>query len=360
MARQGRGRWEVTAVAPRRFRADFGVMDVERVEGEACALVTSTVRYQRVPHLMSYAGIARVFRARWDVVHCWEEPYVRAGAQLAGLAPADAVFVPATFQNITKQYPWPLRAFERRTMTRADGWVAFGETVRSTLVHRQIYQSRPCRTIPPGVDVDRFTPNREAGAQVRQALGWSDTDFVVGYVGRFVVSKGLDVLCAALEQAQMPWRALFVGGGAMESRLRSFEARYSAQVRVITGVPHGDVPRWINAMSVLCAPSQTTAVWREQFGRVLVEAMACGVPVLASASGEMPLVLGDVGIILPESQPAVWGDAITGLAANPDERRDRSARGVLRARAEYSWPAVARRHLEFFEELLEGRTREQV
>ena len=131
-------------------------------------------------------------------------------------------------------------------------------------------------------------------------------------------------------------------------------ASYPGRVSIATDVTHDQVPHYLNAMDVLCAPSQTTAGWREQFGRMLIEAMACGVPVLASRSGEIPHVLGDAGILLPEADVEAWATALGRVLADPAERRDLADRGLRRARTEFAWSVVARRHVEFFDGLVAG------
>ena len=156
----------------------------------------------------------------------------------------------------------------------------------------------------------------------------------------------------ALDGARQPWRALFVGGGPMDDELSAFGAAHPGRVRVLTGVAHDDVPEHLNAMDLMCAPSQTTARWREQFGRMLIEAMACGVPVVASRSGEIPHVVGDAGLVVDEADVAPWTSAIDRLLGDSALRRDLSARGLARAHEKYAWPVVARAHLQFFEELL--------
>jgi len=115
---------------------------------------------------------------------------------------------------------------------------------------------------------------------------------------------------------------------------------------------HDDVPRYLNAMDVLCAPSRTTVRWKEQFGRMLIEAMACGVAVIASDSGEIPHVVQDAGLIIGEGDAARWAATIDRVAADGTLRDDLATRGMVRARAEFAWPIVARRHLDFFEEVL--------
>ena len=353
MAVQGRGRWEVTAIAPARLVGDLRDIALEPIAGEACTTHGLRVRLGRIPHLRRYERQLRTLLAgAWDVVHIWEEPYVAACAQAASAAPKHARVVPATFQNIVKSYPPPLGYYERSVMRRASGWIAFGETVHEAQAPKTLYASRRSRVIPPGVDVVRFQPDGAARAAVRARLGWSDDTPVVGFLGRFVAAKGLRLLMQALEGGRQPWRALFVGGGPMAGELSAFSSAHPGRVRVLTDVAHDDVPQHLNAMDLMCAPSQTTARWREQFGRMLIEAMACGVPVVASRSGEIPHVVGDAGVIVDEADVASWRSSIERLLGDRAARRDLSARGIARARDKYAWPIVARAHLSFFEELL--------
>ena len=354
MAAQGGDAWEVTAIAPSRYRGDLGRIALQPIPDEAIRLEALDVQFDRIPHLMRYAGLGRVLDAPWDVVHCWEEPYILAGAQVARHAPRDARLVVASFQNLAKQYPWPFSAFERATMARADGWIAFGQTVHETLAARRPYAGKPSRVIPPGVDVVRFRPDEAARRRMRERLGWLPNDRVVGFLGRFVPEKGISVLLDALRAAATPWRALFVGGGPMLGTLQRFAAEHPGRVHVETGVPHDDVPVWLNAMTVLCAPSQTTAAWREQFGRMLIEAMACGVPVVASDSGEMPSVVGDAGVVIGERDVTAWSAAIDRLLDDDALRTAHGASGLERAHARFAWPVVARAHLSFFDALTTG------
>lgn len=354
----GAGEWEVAAVAPERFPGDLREIALEPIAGERCRVEAVPVRLAGRVHVMRYGRrLRQVLREGWDVVHCWEEPYVLAAAQVALLAPRSSALVFATFQNLAKRYPWPFSRLERRAMRRADAWIAFGKTVEETLRDRPGYRERPHRVIPPGVDVERFRPDPEARRRVRESLGWMDDGPpVVGYLGRFVAEKGIEALMQALDRLKdAEWRALFVGGGPEEPLLREWESRRREQVRVVTSVAHDEVPAYLNAMDVLCAPSETTPRWREQFGRMLAEAMACGVPVIGSDSGEIPHVIGNAGIVVPERDPGALSHAIDALAGDPERRAELSRRGLERARAEFALPAIARRHLDFFAEVLEAR-----
>ncbi len=92
--------------------------------------------------------------------------------------------------------------------------------------------------------------------------------------------------------------------------------------------------------------------WREQFGRMLIEAFACGVPVIGSDSGEIPYVISDAGLVVGEHDEAGWASAIAEMLESPDRRHDLGRRGLEQAQARYAWSVVARQHLAFFEDIL--------
>jgi glycosyltransferase involved in cell wall biosynthesis len=354
MARVGAGQWEVTAVAPRFFHGDLSPIQLQREPGEASQVEGVRALFSRSAHVFVYGPELREKLTRGvDLVHSWEEPYVFAGGEVALLTPRRVPLVFSTAQNLFKRYPPPFAQLERWVVARSAGWIAFGETVKQNLLTRPGYAQRPARYIPMGVDVELFRPDRAAGADFLRELGWEPAGApVVGYLGRFVPEKGVELLRKVLEGLTTPWRALFVGGGPMEASLRAWGEQLGGRVRVVTGVPHAQVPRVLNAMDVLCAPSQTTPRWKEQFGRMLAEGFACGVPVLTSDSGEIPHTAGDAGRVLPEADVAAWTAALAEVLESPDRRRELAARGRERAVTRFAWPVVAREHLDFFESVL--------
>ncbi len=294
-----------------------------------------------------------ILRQGWDVIHVWEEPYILAASQITALAPRGTKLVYVSAQNIAKRYPPPFASLERYTMRHAAGWIGFGQTVTDTLNAKPVYRNRPHRMIPLGVDTSVFRPDPDAAAATRNELGWRvmREPPVVGYLGRFVAEKGLQLLMRALDAVGSRARALFVGGGPMEAELREWARPHGDRVRIVTGVKHDEVPRWLNAMDILCAPSQTTPRWREQFGRMLIEAFACGVAVIGSNSGEIPHVIGDAGMVVDERDESGWISALEELLGDRARRVDLGARGLDRAQRSYSWPVVARQHLQFFSEV---------
>lgn len=353
MARAGEGRWEVTAVAPSFFHGDLRDITLEPIQGERNGLIALPAHLSRSPHLFVFSPqLRQIARQGWDLVHAWEEPYVLAGGQVAWSLDARTPLVVVTAQSLSKRYPPPFGSIERWTVARASGCIALGHTVAANLSTRPMYQGKPVRVIGMGVDVDRFRPMPEARQRTLGELDWSEGPPVVGYLGRFVPEKGLPVLLSALSRVRLPWRALFVGGGPLLGRLEAFAREWPGRVRIVSGVKHEDVPRYLNAMDVLCAPSQTTRRWKEQFGRMIIEAFACGVPVIGSDSGEVPHTLGGAGMVVPESDEVGWASALEALLDSPARRRELAQQGRARAESTFAWSVVARHHLTFFEELL--------
>jgi glycosyltransferase involved in cell wall biosynthesis len=267
----------------------------------------------------------------------------------------DTPLVIATFQNIAKRYPPPFNWFERYSMSHATGVIAFGRTAAEVVAARGF--ERDLALIPPGVDLTRFRVDENRRAATLARLGWSEGIPVVGFLGRLTPEKGVELLTRALDRIATPWRALIVGAGPLEEMVSAWARRHPERVRVITTAQHEDAPAYLNAMDLLCAPSQTTPRWREQFGRMLIEAFASGVAVIASASGEIPHVVDGAGILVAENDQSGWEQAIGALTTERARRCELARRGRERAESMYGWPVVARQHVDFFERVIAGRSK---
>ncbi len=354
MARVDSTDWHITAAAPAFFYGDLRPIALEPIDGELCRVEAVPAYLTSRLHLFVYGfRLRELLRQSWDLVHCWEEPYVAAGGQVAWWTPRNIPLVFWTAQNISKRYPQPFAAIEKLCLDRCTGWMGSGRLVVETMLARG-YGRKPHRVMPLGVDIDQFRPDPAARQAARIRLDWSpSTPPVVGYIGRFVDQKGVGLLMRVLDRVASPWRALFIGGGPLEHSLRQWAARYGDRVRIVNSVPHDQVPLYLNAMDLLCAPSQTTPDWREQFGRMVVEAFACGLPVISSDSGELPYVVDDAGVIVSEHDDEGWVRSVTALVEDPARRSELSLMGVARARSLYAWPVVARDHLDFFSQFLD-------
>jgi glycosyltransferase involved in cell wall biosynthesis len=354
MNRLGGDKWEVTVAAPAFFYGDLRPIKTEECRGEKEILELLPAYFSALPHLFFYGKrLRQLLNDNWDIVHCWEEPYVLAGGQVAYWTPKQSRLVFWTGQTQVKEYPPPFAQIERYCFKRCAGWLSRGQLGIDAMLERG-HGNKPFDSIGLGVDLDVFFPDKEAGLTVMRQLGWPEKGApVIGYIGRFVEEKGLGILIAGLDQISTPWRAIFLGGGPMLEAMERWAVRHKDRVRIVTAVSHERVPQYLNAFDVLCAPSLTTSNWREIFGRMVIEAFACAVPVLGSDSGELPNVIGDAGLILPEADIPGWAHALENILDSHRLREDLGKRGFDRVNRHFTWTAIARKHLEFCERLLD-------
>jgi glycosyltransferase involved in cell wall biosynthesis len=183
-----------------------------------------------------------------------------------------------------------------------------------------------------------------------------DQEFVVGFVGRLVAEKGLAWLLESWRTACLPdhARLVFVGQGPMEAAIRSAAAA-DARIRLIGPIPSEHVPKVMASIDALVLPSLTTRDWCEQYGRAITEAMASGVPVIASDSGAIPDVIGDAGIIVSEGSIAELATALRQVSVDPAIHRALAEAGLARAQTAFS-PAIEADRLRDFWTAVAGRS----
>jgi glycosyltransferase involved in cell wall biosynthesis len=142
----------------------------------------------------------------------------------------------------------------------------------------------------------------------------------------------------------------FVGHGPLATEIPGKAAALGIadRVSVERPVPSREVPALLRQFDVVVLPSLTTSWWKEQFGRVLIEAMACQVPVVGSDSGEIPHVIGDGGLVVREADRADLRDALARLMADPDLGRDLGQRGRARVMERFTQASVAARTVDVY------------
>ncbi len=266
-----------------------------------------------------------------------------------------------TWWNLPYQLKWPASALEDCNLQHTDGIIA-GNLDGAKILHQQGYAG--AIEVMPQLGVDETLFYRTSkDADLSRKFGIQPTDFVVGYVGRFVEEKGLLTLAAALAGLKKhPWKWLLVGQGKLRSQIaeKSLEWGISDRIIWVESVSHEDVPPYINLMDCLVLPSQTsykfktltTVGWKEQFGHVLIEAMACKIPVIGSDCGEIPHVIGDAGLVFPEGNAEALGECLQQLMERPELVADLGKRGYNRVMNNYTNKGLAEELLEFYKELL--------
>jgi len=195
------------------------------------------------------------------------------------------------------------------------------EYARTRTIARGLPASRVV-ALPNPIDLDRFKASRVLRAQTRASLGIGRGDVVLGYVGRLERPKGVETLARAVNDAMSAHphlRMLWVGHGVRETAVREIAQSSGFEARHYWMPWLEDVLPAYNAMDMLALPSEGS----ETFGRVLVEAQACGIPVLGARNGGIPEALADgvTGDLVPPGDAASWAKAIAHLADDAAERR---------------------------------------
>lgn len=277
--------------------------------------------------------------------------------QLLGLKAKNIFF---TWWNLAYNLKFPVSLLEKYNLIHSHGIIS-GNQDGAEILRERGYKGS-IKVMPQlGVDETLFTPTPQP--ELATKLGIEQDDFVVGFVGRFVQEKGLMTLVNALATLKdKSWKLLLLGRGSLQSELMEKAAEHNIQDRIILveSVSHDEVPKYINLMSTLVLPSETnyklkniTSVgWKEQFGHVLIEAMACKVPVIGSNSGEIPHVIGDAGLIFPEGDAKALADCIVQLIEKPELAKKLGEMGYQKAMTQYTNKALAKQQLEFYQELV--------
>ncbi|RYV50762.1 glycosyltransferase [Pengzhenrongella frigida] len=315
----------------------------------------------------------RALGERWDVLDIHEEPFALATAEILALrtlrriltrTPRGALpFIVYSAQNIDKVYPWPFRRWEHRALRDAAaisvcnheaGRIAVAKGLRGRV-----------EVIPLGIDPEIFFPvarghsgraseaahghSGRAGEAARGHSGRAGeaARVVVGYAGRLAPHKGVDVL---IDAVALDDRLTLVIAGDGPSKRSSVERARPLGDRVVFRGPldTGDLADFYRSLDVLAVPSLATPGWVEQFGRVAVEAMACGTPVVASATGALPDVVGGAGLLVPPGDPIALRDALVRIGTDDELGGRLRSLGPERAVA-CTWEVVAQRYRELYE-----------
>lgn len=292
-------------------------------------------------YLHWYRDLGRILRDyRPDVIHLWEEPWGLVSAQTAWLRNRylpQTRLISETEQNINKRLPIPFEPFRSFTLRNAD--LLLGRTQSAIAVARAKGYEGPAAVISYGIDPEIFRPRDRK--QARQAIG--ATGFVVGYVGRLVGEKGLEDLVQALYFLPESVNLVFVGSGPLQAALQSLAETLgvAARTRFLSPRPPEELALVMSGFDALALVSRTTARWKEQFGRVIIEAQACGVPVIGSTSGAIPEVVGHGGVIVRERDPQDLAAAMRRLEQDHAWRTALAEAGRAQVQAKYTWRHIS-------------------
>ena len=236
-----------------------------------------------------------------------------------------------------QRYLYP--ALSRYTLNRVD-WLDMCNHEGGGIFRAWGYQ-RPITVIPQiGIDPEKYSP----GPPRKDLLdSLRSSGLVIGYVGRLLHMKGIETLINAVAQIKTEFTLLLVGWGAQREYFEALarEKGIEHNMRITGAVPFQDVVHYLRCMDMMVLPSLTTKEWKEQFGRVLPEAMACEVPVIGSSSGEIPAVIGDAGWVFQEGNVDELRSCIESLINDPNRRRSFGAAGRKRVLENFTGSRLA-------------------
>ena len=278
---------------------------------------------------------------RPDIVQIEEEPGSRAAARI--VAEARRLKIPAvafTWQSLPRSQAFGERLRRRRVIRHVAGGVA-----GNPLALELLEQARP--GMPAAVIPQRGVSPAPATSDLTGPLA-------MGFIGRLVPEKGLDLLFRACVKVLGEWTLDVVGTGPSLVELEALAERLGISARITW---HGALPRtdlgpiWAG-LNCLVVPSRATRDWVEIQGEAALEAMARGIPVVASDTGTLRHVIGQGGLVVAEEDPAALADALRLLLEDPADRARVGAEGRRRVMGDFTSEALARRQLAFWQGLL--------
>ncbi|HET9238528.1 MAG TPA: glycosyltransferase family 4 protein [Oligoflexus sp.] len=311
-------------------------------------------------HLHLYRGLTAAFdEFAPDVFNIEEEHYSLVTAQALSLAKKRGV--PCTFytwQNIHKNYPLPFSWIEQLVFRSCPLAIA-GNQEALDILRKKGFQKRAY--ILPQMGADTATLAKipsETRAEVFGPDSGLENAFIVAFAGRLVEEKGIQDLIQALPSLlDLPIHLVILGSGPYQEALKQAADRLDvgARVHFLGSKKSTDVYRYLRQIDVLALPSHTKSNWKEQFGRILVEAMLSGAVVLGSDSGEIPRVIRGGGLVFPEGNVSILAQRLRTLCENPRLTQKLAAKGRRRAQSHFTNEVIAARTLDAMLELYQQR-----
>lgn len=338
---------DLTVIVPPVWHDPDGPVLLERAHTAGYHLLVDPLRFNGQFHLYHFPKLKqRLESIRPDILHIDEEPYNLATwmawrqGQKAG---AKTLFF--SWQNLEKRYPLPFRHLEKQVLAGVDFAIMGNE--EAACVWRRKGYAGAYQVIPQfGVDPEVFCP------PARRDLG---RGFVIGAANRRLApEKGVDVLLRAAAGLPGIWRLHVAGDGPSRPSLEQLARDLGIADRVFFdgAVSSLQMPAYLQQLDVLVLSSRTTPTWKEQFGRVLIEAMACEVAVVGARSGEIPNVIGQAGLLFEEEDVEGLRAHLVRLMQTDGLRDDCGRHGRQRVWQQYTQRQIAAQTVAAYRDIL--------
>ena len=350
--------YELTVICPKAWTEGGRLQGVDNLKEYGYSLFLLPVIFRNrikgffYPQVNSLYQIFRKFKP--DIVHIFEEPYSLACFQMVTLAkiasPRSKIIV-QSFENMIIPQRFPFSSIERFVLNNTNLLISIPKAGES--VWRSKGYSGTIKQLPVGLDEDLF---KKTESFLPDYLFLNKKDKIrIGYVGRLAHEKGLSLLLEAasnLLKRSSDFELLIIGNGERK-RFESLAAELGIKEKTvfIDAVPNYQLPIIYSKIDVLVLPSLTTDRWKEQFGRVLIEAMACRTVVVGSSSGEIPNIIGNAGFIFEEGNISALSKILEELVSNSNLREKLGEIGRNRVLQNFTWSSITERLCSIYKDI---------
>ncbi|TAN60525.1 glycosyltransferase family 1 protein [bacterium] len=303
------------------------------------SLPASARRVLGAPHkkLDFYYNSLNKYLAPYDIIECHDSS--RSLYTLAGLKGQGKKFklVVSYAENIPFRQAFDDKTnyIKHSTYAAIDHFIPWCDTIKRTMLLEGVPEEK-ITTVYTGVDLNLFKPEAKDTGLLRE-MSVPENDFIILYIGKLASWKGVHLLPyaakALLAKGRKDFTFLITGRGAQLANLKKIiaEAGVEKHFKFTGFLPYTEIRRFYNLADAFVCPSYPTMTWQEQFGMVLVEAMACGVPVIGSASGSIPEVIGSAGLTFTPGEFFELTEKIILLMDNQGLKKELGEKGRKRA-----------------------------
>ena len=338
---------ELMVIVPPYWRDPSGKITLEKMHTDGYQLVVDPIRFNGYYHWHYYPVLKKRLREfAPNILHIDEEPYnLATWKALRDCRSIGCKTLFFSWQNINRRYPWPFSQMEKSVLNEAD-FAIMGSSESASVWQKKGYRG-PLEVIPQfGVSTKSF--HKQEGARRSEK-------FVIGTAGRrLVAEKGIDLIIRSAASLPGSWQLRIAGDGPERRALKKLAVELGVNNRVTFEgtISSKDMPAFLNQLDVLVLASRTRPNWKEQFGRVIIEAMACEVPVIGSESGEIPNVIGSAGLIFREDDGEALSKHIRFLMEDEEARGILGKAGLKRVMASYTQEKIAEKTIEVYQKMM--------
>ena len=284
-------------------------------------------------------------------IHIEEDPHSFIGVEaalVARVAAPDSTVSYFIWDNLARTPRFPInlakRYFTRFSLARAKMVVCGNAEAARLLIQVKKYLGRTVVLPQLGIDPTLYVPKIEA-AQTNHDIPR------IGYIGRLVPEKGLEIFLEALLRLKhLRWELRVVGDGPMREEIQKrWRCEFGERLLFDRAVEHEEVPGELARLDIFVLPSYRTDFWVEQFGLTLAQAMMAGVACIGTRSGAIPEVIGEGGLVVPERDSQALANALEKLICQPEMRKQLGDTARAIALENYSHSSLARKYLDVFQ-----------